>query len=124
MYRYKIEITSVDSNKPIIYDKIIEIECGTTGLINKVQEYLEFNAKTDTPDYQEFEVYGAEFRVIAREEITLLDRIKKYQAKHKLTDVDFSELAGISRVTIGNLKRGKNLALKTQRLIENVLKGE
>ena len=124
MYRFTIEITSVDSNKPLIHDKIITLECEAIHLLEKVTEYLEFNAQTDTPDYQPFEVNGAEFRVILREEITLLDRIKKYQFKHKLTDVDFAQKAGITRFTIYNLRRGKNLSLKTQRKIENVFKGE
>jgi DNA-binding XRE family transcriptional regulator len=124
MYRYKLEIISVDSNKPLVYDKVIEIESESPKLLDKVTEYLEFNAQTDTQDYQEFEVYGAEFRVISREEVTLLDRIVKYQSKHKLTDVDFAKLCGITRITIGNLKRGRNLSLPSQRKIENVLKGE
>ena len=97
MYRYKLEIISVDSNKPLVYDKFIEIESESPKLMEKVTEYLEFNAQTDTQDYQEFEVYGAEFKVVSREEVTLLDRIQKYQSKHKLTDVDFAKLCGITR---------------------------
>ena len=124
MYRYKLEIISVDSNKPLKYDKTIEIESESPKLLDKVTEYLEFNAQTDTQDYQEFDVYGAEFKVISREEVTLLDRIVKYQSKHKLTDIAFSELCSITRYTIYNLKRGRNLSLPSQRKIENVFKGE
>lgn len=126
IYKYYIEVHSVDSNinkdlYELIYPRQLYPTCTEAQLESRVRDLIEDAAQVTTPDYFELEIGDIDFTIEKKELASLGIHLVEYMADNLHTVVSLAETLKIDRKTVYNILNGKSISKDTKRKIADLL---
>lgn len=126
IYRFYIEVNSVDSNinkdlYTLYYPRQLYPVCTESQLESRVRDLIENAAEVTTPDYFELEIGDIDFTIGKKTLASLSHHALSYIESNLMTVVSFAEALKIDRKTAYNILNGKSISKDTKRKLADLM---